>query len=202
MRFILSSLVLIAVALFAAPAALGQSLLENGDFENPGDPFKGWVTDYEWTKNSFYVGNKAHLTIASEGARKNIVNFGNAGDGGVQMECRAFPLEPGFKYICNLDIKSGAYRVYFAGYQWAPGIRPHENPELGQLRKVYQSKALVGSHAEWKKEKLELPGVALSDAAKTHLKKVRYLTLFIWMLNPGSVDNVTITKVADPAMKF
>ena len=202
MRFILSSLVLIAAALFAAPAAPGQSLLENGDFENPGDPFKGWVTDYEWTKNSFYVGNKAHLTIASEGARKNIVNFGNAGDGGVQMECRAFPLEPGFKYICNLDIKSGAYRVYFAGYQWAPGIRPHENPELGQLRKVYQSKALVGSHAEWKKEKLELPGVALSDAAKTHLKKVRYLTLFIWMLNPGSVDNVTITKVADPAMKF
>ena len=43
---------------------------------------------------------------------------------------------------------------------------------------IYQSKALVGSHAEWKKEKLELPGVVLSDAAQNHLKKVRYLTLY------------------------
>ena len=107
MRFLLSSLLLIAAALFAAPAVRGQSLLENGDFENVTDPFKGWVTDYAFTGNSFYVGNKAHLTIAKDGARKNVVNFGSAGDGGVQMECRPFPLEPGFKYICNLDIKGG-----------------------------------------------------------------------------------------------
>ena len=53
MRYTLSSLVLIAAALFAAPAAHGQSLLENGDFENPTDPFKGWVTDYAFTGNSF-----------------------------------------------------------------------------------------------------------------------------------------------------
>lgn len=202
MRFTLSSLLLIAAALFAAPAARGQSLIENGDFENPTDPFKGWVTDYAFSGNSFYVGNKAHLTVASEGARKNVANFSDAGDGGVKLECRAFPIEPGFKYICNLDIKGGAYRVYFAGYQWAPGVHPHENPELGELRMIYQSKALIGSNAEWKKDKLELPGVVLSPAAIEHLRKVRYLTIYIWMLKPGSVDNVTITKVADPAMKF
>ena len=202
MRFILSSLALIAAALFAVPSARGQSFLENGDFENATDPFKGWVTDYEWTKNSYYVGNKAHLTIASEGARKNFVNFGDAGDGGVKLETRAFPIEAGFKYICNLDIKGSAYRVYFAGYQWAPGIRPHENPELSELRMVYQSKALIGTNEAWTKGKLELPGVVLSPAAIEHLRKVRYLTLYIWMMKPGSVDNVTITKVADPAMKF
>ena len=202
MRFILSSLLLIAAALFAAPAARGQSLIENGDFENPTDPFKGWVTDYAFSGNSFYVGNKAHLTVAPEGARKNVANFSDAGDGGVKLECRAFPIEAGFKYICNLDIKGSAYRVYFAGYQWAPGVHPHENPELGELRMIYQSKALIGSNAEWKKDKLELPGVALSPAAIEHLRKVRYLTLYIWMMKPGSVDNVTITKVADPAMKF
>lgn len=202
MRFVTSSLLLIATALVAVSTARAQSLLENGDFENATDPFKGWVTDYAFTGNSFYVGNKAHLTITKDGARKNIVNFGNAGDGGVKLECRAFPLEPGFKYICNLDIKSGAYRVYFAGYQWTPGVKPHDNPELGELRMVYQSKALIGTNEEWQKQKLELPGVALSDAAKTHLKKVRYLTIYIWMLKPGAVDNVTITKVADPAMTF
>ena len=198
MRFILSSLLLIAAAL----SAHAQSLLENGNFDNPADPLKGWVIDYEFTGNSNYVGNKKHVSIVTEGARKNVVKFDSAGDAGVKMECRAFPLEPGFKYVCNLDIKGGGYRVYFAGYQWTPGIRPHDNPELGELRMIYQSKALTGSSDAWKQEKLELPGIKLSDAAIEHLKKVRYLTVYIWMAKPGFVDNVTVTKVADPAMKF
>jgi hypothetical protein len=193
---------LVIAALLAAPLVHAQSILENGDFDAPGEPLKGWVTDYEWTKNSFYVGNKAHVSVVADGTRKTVANFGNAGDGGVKMECRAFPLEPGFKYVCDLDVKGGGYRIYFAGYQWMPGTRPHEDPELGELRMIYKSKALTGSSDSWKKEKLELPGVALSPAAIAQLKKVRFLTLYIWMVKPGAVDNVTITKVADPAMKF
>lgn len=198
MRIILPSLLLIATA-FAVHA---QSLLENGNFDNPTDPLKGWLIDYEWTGNSNYVGNKKHVSIVTEGARKNVVKFDSAGDAGVKMECRAFPIEPGFKYVCNLDIKGAGYRIYFAGYQFAPGVRPHENPELGELRMIYQSKATTGSGEAWKQEKLELPGIALSAAAIEHLKKVRYLTVYIWMAKPGFVDNVTVTKVADPAMKF
>ena len=185
-----------------ASSARSQSLIENGNFDNASDPLKGWVVDYEWSGNSHYIGNKKHVSIATEGARKNVVKFDANGDDGVKMECRAFPLEPGFKYVANLDVKSGGYRIYFAGYQWAPGVRPHENPELGELRMIYQSKASVGTSNEWKTEKLELPGVTLSAAAIEHLKKVRYLTLYIWMAKPGSVDNVIIAKVADPTMKF
>lgn len=195
MRFLLLSLLLIS-------AARAQSLLENGSFDDPADPFKGWLTDYAWTKNSFYIGNKDQLSIVTEGAKKNVVKFGDAGDGGVKMECRAFPLEPGFKYVCNIDIKGGGYRVYFAGYQWAPGIRPHDNPELSELRMIYKSKALTGTSDAWKQEKVELPGVTLSAAALEQLKKVRFLTVYIWMVKPGFLDNVTVTKVADPAMKF
>lgn len=202
MRFLIPTLLLIAAALSAAPATRAQSLLENGNFDHPTEPFKGWLTDYAWSGNSHYIGNKNHLSIVTEGAKKNVVKFGDAGDAGVKMECRAFPLEPGFKYVCNLDIKGGGYRVYFAGYQWAPGIRPHDNPELSELRMIYKSKALTGTSDAWKQEKVELPGVALSSAAREHLKKVRYLTLYIWMVKPGFVDNVTVTKVADPAMKF
>lgn len=201
MRIILPSLLLIAAALSAVPAARAQSLLENGNFDNPADPLNGWVVDYAWTGNSYYVGNKSHVSIGTEGARKNIVNFTSAGDGGVKMESRAFPLEPGFKYVSTIDIK-GAYRLYFAGYQWAPGVHPHDNPELGELRMIYQSKAAVGSSEAWKQEKFELPGVKLSEQALEHLKKVRYLTVYIFMAKGGSVDNVTLTKVADPAMKF
>ena len=198
MRLLLFSLLLIS----AVPAARAQSLLENGNFDNPTDPLKGWLTDYAWTGNSNYLGNKEHLSIVTEGAKKNVVKFGDAGDAGVKMECRAFPLEAGFKYVCNFDIKGGGYRVYFAGYQWAPGVKPHDNPELSELRMIYKSKALTGASDAWKQEKVELPGVELSAAALEHLKKVRYLTVYIWMVKPGFVDNVTVTKVADPAMKF
>ena len=198
MRFVLPTLLLIAAALSAASA---QSLLENGNFENPTDPLKGWVTDYAFTGNSNYLGNKQHISIAIDGARKNVVKFGSAGDAGVKMESRPFPLEPGFKYVCNLEIKGG-YRLYFAGYQWAPGVKPHDNPELGELRMVYQSKATTGTSEAWKQEKLELPGIALSPQALAHLKKVRFLTIYIYMGSPGSVDNVTLTKVGDSSMKF
>lgn len=201
MRFLLSSFFLIA-AFLVVPEARAQSLIENGNFDNTTDPLKGWIVDYAWTGNSNYIGNKSHVSIVTEGARKNVVQFGNAGDAGVKMECRAFPLEPGFKYVATLDMKGGGYRIYFAGYQWTPGVRPHENPELGELRMIYQSKATVGSGEAWKQEKIELPGVKLSAAATEALKKVRYLTVYIWMAKPGFVDNVTVTKVADPTMKF
>ena len=202
MRFLLPGFLLLTATVCAAPMPAIPSILENGNFDYASEPLKGWVVDYEWSGNSHYIGNKTHVSIATEGTRKNVVKFDANGDAGVKMECRAFPLDPGFKYVANLDIKGGGYRIYFAGYQWAPGVRPHESPELGELRMIYQSKASVGTSNDWKTEKLELPGVALSEAAIEHLKKVRFLTLYIWMAKPGSVDNVTITKVADPAMKF
>ena len=143
MRFLLLSVSLIAVALHAAPpAAPQQSLIENGNFDHPTEPLKGWIVDYAFTGNSNYVGNKSHVSIVTEGVRKNVVQFGSAGDAGVKMECRAFPLEPGFKYVATLDMKGAGYRIYFSGYQFAPGVRPHENPELGELREIYKSKAM------------------------------------------------------------
>ena len=202
MRFFLLSFSLIAAALLAAPPTAPPSIIENGNFDNPTDPLKGWIVDYAFAGNSNYMANKTHVSIATEGARKNVVQFGSAGDAGVKMECRAFALEPGFRYVCTLDIKGGGYRIYFAGYQFAPGVHPHENPELGELRMIYQSKATTGSSEAWKQEKLEIPGVAPSAAAIEHLKKVRFLTVYIWMAKPGSVDNVTVTKVADASMKF
>jgi len=203
MRFLLLSVSLFAASLHAAPPAVPQqSIIENGSFDHPTEPLKGWIVDYEFTKNSWYVGNKSHVSIVTEGARKNVVQFGSAGDAGVKMECRAFPLEPGFKYVATLDMKGAGYRIYFSGYQFAPGVRPHENPELGELREIYKSKATVGSSSEWKQEKIEIPGVKLSPQAIEALKKVRYLTVYIWMAKPGFVDNVTVTKVADPTMKF
>ncbi len=214
MRLLPTTLVLAAAALAFIPAAHAQvpapapsaspsaPLIVNGNFDDPTDPLKGWITDYEWEGNSHYIGNKKHVSIVTEGARKNVVKFDNNGDDGVKMECRAFPIEPGFKYICTMDVKCEACRIYFAGYQWKPGVHPHDNPELGELRMIYKSKAAEHVSKDWAPVKIELPGVALSPQALEFLKKLRYLTVYIWMAKPGFVDNVTVTKVADPSMKF
>ena len=203
MRVPLPFLTLFALLILAAPSNVqAQSIIENGSFDDPASPLKGWTVDYAFSGNSHYMDNKSKVSIITEAARKNVVQFANGGDPGVKMESKTFPLEPGFKYTCSLDIKGAGYRVYFAGYQFAPGVRPHENPELGELRMVYQSKATTGSSAEWKQERFELPGVTLSQQALEHLKKVRYLTVYIWMAKPGFVDNVTVTKAADPSMRF
>ncbi len=203
MRFLLLSVSFIAAPLHAAPPSAPQPpLIENGNFDHATEPLKGWIVDYEFTGNSHYVGNKSHVSIVTDGARKNVVKMDSPGDQGVKMECRAFPIEPGFRYTCTLDVKGGGYRVYFAGYRFAPGVRPHENPELGELRMIYQSKATTGTAADWKQEKLELPGVKPSPQAIESLKQLRYLTVYIWFVKSGFVDNVTVTKVADPTMKF
>jgi hypothetical protein len=67
---------------------------------------------------------------------------------------------------------------------------------------IYQSKALIESNPDWKSEKIELPGVALSGQAMEALKQVRFLTVYFWMKSPGEVDNVAITKTPDPSMNF
>jgi hypothetical protein len=194
-------LVVASALLWALPGS-AQSLIPNGSFDDATNPLNGWITDYEWSGNKHYLGNKNHVSVVTEGARKNVVKMDSPGDQGVKMECVAFPYEPGFRYTCTLDVKGGGYRIYFAGYRWAPGVRPHDNPELGELRMIYQSKAANSSSADWKEEKIELPGVKPTPAAIEHLKQLRYLTVYIWFLKPGFVDNVKVTKVADPTLKL
>jgi hypothetical protein len=196
-------LLLLLAMVAAAPQGRAQAIIENGNFDDPTDPFKGWITDYTWSGNTWYMGNKKLVTIVTEGGHKNVASLKSPGDAGVKMESKPFPMEPGFRYTANFDVKGGGYRIYFAGYKWKSGVRPHENPELGELQVIYQSKASVSSANGWKPEKIELPGVAaLSPQATGILKQVRFLTVYFYFLKDGAVDNVVVTKAPDPRMKF
>jgi len=196
-------LLLLGAALFASPCS-AQNLLKNGKFDHPANPFEGWITDYAWSGNSNYIRNKKWISVVNDGTRKNVVKFEGFPKGaqGGKMECIPFPLESGFRYTCSLNVKGGSYRLYFAGYRWAPGVRPHDNPELGELRMIYQSKDASGMAKDWSPVKFEIPGVKLSDSALEHLRQVRFLTIYIWFMNPGFVDNIVLTKTPDPAMKL
>lgn len=181
-----------------------ENLVENGDFSDTKEPLKGWLTDYAWSGNKHYVGNKERVAVvASEGGKSKVAKITPAGDAGAKMECLPILFEAGYRYTCELEVKGGPYRIYFAGYKWEPGVRPHEKPELGELRLIYKSKASSGSGgSSWKKEKLELPGVELSATAKKHLKEVRFITLYVWMMKDGYVDNITVTRTKDPSVEF
>ena len=188
------------VLTFAAGQAYAEDILKNGGFDKG---FEDWNTDYAWTGNKHYVGNKDRVSIVDrDGTRKNIAKISPAGDAGAKIESIPIKFEPGYRYTCELDVKGGPYRIYFAGYKWKPGIRPHDKPKLGELRMIYKSKASAASAGSWKKEKLELPGVKLSAQAKKHLKYVRYVTVYVWMMKGGSIDNVRVTKRKDPSVKF
>ena len=190
-------------SLLLSLSANAQSLLPNGSFDDPSDPLKGWVTDYEWTGNSYYIANKDFVHVEPDGGRKNIVKLVSPGDGGVKIESIPIKLEPGVRYTCTLDVKGGPYRLYFSGYRWAPGVPPNDNPSIADIRPIYKSKAVTGTSPDWTKVTFELPGVKLSEQALAHLKDVRFITIYLWFLGGANyIDNVTLTKTPDGSMNF
>lgn len=197
----------LATAALAIPCLRAQEALTlvKSNFDDGANPPAGWITDYEWTGNSYYVANKDAVTIQSEPGRGSVVQLKppKADDGGAKMETIPFVIEPGYRYKCSFDVKGGPSRVYFAGYRWAPGVRPSDQPDIKNLRMIYKSKAAnTPLSPDWTHVSLEFPGVELSADALKHLKQVRFMTLFVWLMNTGSVDNIVVTKSPDPSVQF
>ena len=178
------------------------------DFDNGTNPPTGWITDYEWSGNTYYVENKFQITTGGGSVHlkpdaKYQSKSPMPGEGGAKMETIPFVFEPGYSYSCSLDVKGGPSRVYFAGYRWAPGVRPYDNPELKDLRMIYKSKAAnTEASSGWTRVTLDFPGVTLSEQAIKHLKYVRFATLYVWFMKEGSIDNVVISKKPDPSLNF
>jgi len=176
-------------------AAQAQSLIANGSFDAPDDPLKGWNTDYAWTGNSHYIGNASRVSaVASEGGQRHVVKLNSPGDAGVKLESILIPFAQGATYRATLKVKGGPYRIYFSGYQWKPGIRPHSEPKLEEMRAAYRSKAETGQASSWQTVTLEIPGTEASELSRKHLSTVRFITLYLWFLGDGFVDDVTIIK--------
>ncbi|MBL7075945.1 MAG: hypothetical protein ISS31_00605 [Kiritimatiellae bacterium] len=189
----------LAIVLFAtsALAATPENLLENGSFDDPKDPFKGWMVDYAWTGSSVYMGNKNTVSLVPrDGMKKTVLKITPKKES--KVESKLIPYEYGARYRCTMDIKAskGApTRVYFAGYRWLPGIRPHDEPYPGETRMVYKSKAETGFPTSWKKVTLDFPMQKLSSAAKKHLRQVRFFSVYVWTAQGVSIDNVKVYKL-------
>ncbi len=182
-----------------AVSAQARNLLTNGSFEDPQDPLKGWITDYAWQGNRHYMGNASRVSVvAQESGRRNVAQLTSPGDAGVRLESMLLPFAQGAAYRATLRVKGGPYRIYFSGYQWRPGIEPHDAPTIQEMRAAYRSKAEAGQSGTWQTVTLDIPGTAASDLSVQHLQRVRFMTLYIWFSGSGFVDDVVITQVRAP----
>ena len=185
----------IVVLLFAASAVGAGNLLENGGFDDKENPLAGWTVDYRWTENSNYVDNYRRVSVVPrDGLKRDVLRITAPPES--KVESKLIPFEAGARYRCTLDVKGSFTRIYIAGYRWKPGVRPHGNPHPGELRMVYKSKAFTDISESWKTVTLDFPMKKLSSAARTHLRQVRFICLYVWTEEGASLDNVKLVKTA------
>ena len=200
----LKAVIIIAVAcgsMLAGSANAAENLCFNGSFNNSSDPLEGWTYDYKFLGNKTYMANDTKVTAeAKVGGRLSVVRIKSTNDAGAKIESKPIPFERGYRYTCRMKVKDGPVRIYFAGYKWKPGIRPHDNPTIGELRTIYKSKAYAEKKKGWHTVEFKLPGVKASPLSIKHLSRVRFITVYIWTLGDIYVDDVEVTRVKDSSM--
>jgi hypothetical protein len=208
-------LTVVAVSLAAGSVfGQGQNLVWNGGFDAAKDPLDGWNVNYEWLGNQHYMQNHTKVSVVpSDGMKKNVVCLWRktaSQTDEVKLESKPIPFEFGCRYKLTLDARTDGpnARIYFLGYQWDPGVHPHEDPKLSELRMIFKGKLLYMSGEKtgpmsnptkaWKTASTEFPLENASELSIGHLKKVRFLTVYIIALegSPGKlyVDNVKVVK--------
>jgi len=194
------------VWLAGLPAAAQSNLCYNGSFTSTKDPFEGWNLNYDWTGNSKQMGNHTHASFLAEyNGRRNVLKMVVPGGYEGRVETPLIACEPGARYKCTFDLYAdvGEVRMLFQGYTWRPGIAPNEAPKLQELRRIYKGDA-VGTHgASWKPMTVIFPHEQISELAYNHLKKVRFMTVLIFVpggtFGPGTfyISNMKIVKLPD-----
>ena len=200
-----------------------QNLLSNGSFDDPDDPLAGWMYDYAWTGHGRYKDNKTHVdVIPSQGTKKNVLKFTISQQVavdlgyGVKVDSEPIPYEPGARYKLSVSARTTGpnCRIYITGYRWKPGVKPHDNPTLKDLRRTFKQGSgemvyfsggrdgnLANPTESWSRGSSKtFPKSGLSDLGKKHLNRTQFLVVhIIGVLGSGGilyVDDVELRKVS------
>jgi hypothetical protein len=146
-----------------------------------------------------------HTRVSAEPAyrgKKNVLRI--RGSSETKVESKPMAFEQGARYRCTLEMTGNTRpHIYFTGYKWQPGIRPYEDPHLGDLRRIYKSAfrghKVTGSAGGWRRVTFEFPMKEPSKLAMKHLRYVRFFTVYVIVIAdaPGEiyVDNVQVTRI-------
>jgi hypothetical protein len=206
------------VAWSCAAAEGGAGLVLNGSFDNATNGLFGWKYVYELPGEDWYFGNHKHVSVEDqESGRGKVLRLeGNAsllGNQGVQVDSTPIPCKPIDRFRLSLWARSSGpnCRILVEGYQWKPGIKPHPDPALHELRKCYkfsqvyfgsqQAGEMGGVTRAWQKGTITFPDKAFASSplAQSLLKKMQFVVIHIVAIggSPGSlyVDDVTLDKL-------
>lgn len=192
---VLKSLSRMAGILTLAPvlATGGSNLVVNGDFECTNDHLYGWTYKYE-TGNAWYASNHLYVAVSNlNGSQQHVLILSGiwAGMQGVMVDSDPIPMQPGGKYKLTVSAHSTGTdcRILIEGYRWRPGIKPHPNPKLTELRKcyrftqVYFGPVKAGTHGNvgptWTRASQTFPENSLSPLAQESFNKVQFLVVHI-----------------------
>lgn len=185
-----------------------KNLLTNGGFDSTNPPLSGWKYNYEDTGNSNWASNHLYVAITNiPGAqdyaldlRANKWLLWELGQG-VMVDSNPVPVEPNGKYRLTVSARSTGCnaRIFVEGYRWRPGIKPHTNPKLAELRKCYRF-PLINFKGEtpgqmsfvdetWKRASVTFPDAKLTPLAKESFNKIQFLVVHIIAID---IDDVNV----------
>ena len=180
----------------AAAAQTGSNLCYNGSFNSTNGPLDGWNVNYEWKGNKHFMKNHEACSVLPTFQGKSNVLWVNPPEQG-RVESKLIPIEKGVRYKCTLDLCAPDVIFYFCCYKWEPGIAPHPEPKLSELRMVYRGEHFMGgSGSGWKTISFYLPMEEISELAWKHYKDVRFATVYMTRYRGDfHVANVRVEKI-------
>lgn len=201
-----------AIGVFGMPNGRGgKNLVENGSFDNEENHLKGWRIEYPGS--DMYASNPDYIEIIDRlDGRRWVVchNPGLASVQGTKMDSKPIPFDPKASYKFSMEAKTTGPpgRILIEGYRWKPGIRPHENPQLHELRKCYKFKKLFfgskkegefsGVEKSWSKAERTFPEKDMSPLAMKMFKRIEFLLVHIVKIGVPDgklyIDNVRLVK--------
>ena len=214
----LVTLAALAAAVGAGPAQAGGNLVVNGSFDNPDDPLAGWKYRYDLPGESWYFQNHEHVKVVpvESGRRSVLALWGNEailqvpGQGTV-VDSKPIAVKPGARYKLTASARTSGpdCRILVEGYKWAPGVKPHADPELHELRKCYKAREIYfgpvkagtsgGVGKSWQTESQTFPKEGGSDLALDSWKKAEFLVIHIVAIKGSEgtlyVDDVKLEQI-------
>jgi len=136
---------------------------------------------------------------------------------GVMVDSDPIPVAPGGRYKLTISAKTTGCdcRILVEGYRWRPGIKPHANPKLKEVRKCYrfaqvyfgpEKAGTMGGIREaqgWTTASQTFPDVKITKLAMESFNKVQFLVVHIIAINGGKdpewvhlyVDDVELERI-------
>ncbi len=155
MKFIAACCVLMLAATSGAqPPPRGGNLMFNGRFDHEDDPLAGWTYDYRYLyqhdatklseRRDYRENHKRVKVLQQAGGRGNVLQLSHMGMvGGTKVDGPPIRIDAAARYRLTMHGKTTGpnARIVLDGYQWRPGVRPHDDlPKLTELRRVFRTK--------------------------------------------------------------